>query len=129
MNDWYDLNWEEYQFFITKGCVERRITCPKGSLVLWDSRTIHCGAEPLITRQNPNFRACLYVCYQPRKMIDEDNLMIHQMCFNKLRMTHHWVTNVFIVPEYPFGITPELSKITKIPKPVLNELGLKLAGF
>jgi ectoine hydroxylase-related dioxygenase (phytanoyl-CoA dioxygenase family) len=46
-NDWYKLNKEEEKFFLEKGCKIKKIMCPKGSLVLWDSRTIHCGVEAL----------------------------------------------------------------------------------
>jgi ectoine hydroxylase-related dioxygenase (phytanoyl-CoA dioxygenase family) len=43
--DWYKLNGKEQEAFYleTKKCALKKIVCPKGSMVLWDSRTIHCG--------------------------------------------------------------------------------------
>jgi len=41
-SDWYKLNKEETQFYLEKDCLYKKIKCPKGSLVFWDSRTIHC---------------------------------------------------------------------------------------
>ena len=48
------------------------IKCPAGSLVLWDSRTIHCAKEPEIKRHQPNYRCVLKIqnipsiFYEPR---------------------------------------------------------------
>jgi len=39
--DWYQLNEFEEQFYLDRKCKMKKIECPEGSLVLWDSRTIH----------------------------------------------------------------------------------------
>jgi hypothetical protein len=66
--DWYKLTKEQEAFYIDKGCSIKNITCPKGSIVLWDSRTIHCGIEAVKTRDKPNFRSVIYLCYMPRNL-------------------------------------------------------------
>ena len=49
-------NDDQIEFYKNKGCNERYIRCPKGSMVFWDSRTLHCGVEPRKGRENQNFR-------------------------------------------------------------------------
>jgi len=90
-DDWYKLIDEEKAFYIEeKSCLPKRIKCPSGSLVLWDSRTIHCGSECLKTRNEPNFRNVVYVCYEPRSRCTEKNVIKKQNAFTNLRMTTHW---------------------------------------
>jgi len=62
---------DDLQFFKDRGCVELRIQCPAGSLVLWDSRTLHQGSQPLKTRQTPNIRSAIYICMVPTHRISE----------------------------------------------------------
>jgi ectoine hydroxylase-related dioxygenase (phytanoyl-CoA dioxygenase family) len=63
-NDWFKLNKE--QFYINKKCEYKKIKCPKGSLMLWDSRTIHCGVEPM---NKKNIRAVIFQKNYVIKMI------------------------------------------------------------
>ena len=80
--DWYKLNEEEEEFYRNeKMCEEVRIKCPKGSLVLWDSRTIHCGVESLRNRPKENFRSIVYVCYTPRSLSSEKLIKKKQKAF------------------------------------------------
>ena len=101
-DDWYKLNENETEFYIKeKKCLPKRIKCPKGSLVLWDSRTIHCGSEALKTREKPNFRNVAYVCYEPRKNSTEKMLEKKRDAFNNKRMTSHWPCKVKLFPKMP----------------------------
>ena len=128
-SDWYKLTKDEEAFFIEKGCVEKKIKCPQGSLVWWDSRTIHCGTEAMRTRKKANFRSIIYVCYQPRIFATEKQLIKKQKAFNELRMTSHWPCKGKLFPKNPRTYGNPLPEITTIPPPKLNELGKKLAGF
>jgi hypothetical protein len=130
--DWYKLkSQEELDFFIKeKGCEPIRICCPRGSLVLWDSRTMHAGYESSRSRTNPNFRMVAYVCYVPRSQATPKQLLKKQKAFNEQRTTSHW-------PQYSklFGKTPrtygnaELPFVASVEPPKLTEFGRKLAGF
>ena len=44
-SDWFKLEDKHVDAYLELGCKIRRIQCPKGAMVLWDSRTIHCGQE------------------------------------------------------------------------------------
>jgi len=87
--NWYKLNKEEEQFYMEKGCNYKNIKCPKGSLVFWDSRTIHCGVEAKKNRPTQNLRAVIYLCYMPRKLCSNANLKKKQKAFQELRTTSH----------------------------------------
>lgn len=128
-SDWYKLNETELEFYTNKGCEHKRIKCPKGSLVLWDSRTIHCGTEALQERDMPNFRTVIYLCYMPRELCDEKNIAKKQKAFNELRTTSHYPCKIKMFPKNPRTYGSPLPEITPIDHPIVNKLGRKLAGF
>jgi ectoine hydroxylase-related dioxygenase (phytanoyl-CoA dioxygenase family) len=127
--DWYKLTNEEEQFFIDKGCPEQRIKCPAGSLVLWDSRTIHCGTEAMRGREHANFRLVVYTCYQPRTFATEKQLIKKRKAFEQLRMTSHWPAKIRLFPKIPYTYGNSIPEITHISNPILTPIGFKLAGF
>lgn len=129
-DDWYKLNEIERKFYEEeKICLPKRIKCPKGSIVLWDSRTIHCGSEAIKTRTVPNFRNVAYVCYEPRSRCCPKGIIKKQKAFNEMRMTSHWPTKVKLFPKMPRTYGGPIYEINELPKPILTELGMRLAGF
>lgn len=128
-SNWYKLDADEKQFFINNHCSLKKIKCPKGSLVLWDSRTIHCGIEPLKNRPNPNFRAIIYLCYLPRSLATPKQLEKKVKAFETLRTTSHWPCNVKLNSKNPRTYGKNIPDTAIIPYPSLSEIGYKLAGF
>ena len=128
-SNWYKLNDDEKQFFINNECSLKKIKCPKGSLVLWDSRTIHCGIEPLKNRKNPNFRAIIYLCYLPRSLATSKQLEKKIKAFETLRTTSHWPCNIKLNSINPRTYGKDIPNIAIIPYPQLSEIGYKLAGL
>jgi len=127
--DWYKLSEVEEKVFIEKGCEYKKIKAPKGSLIFWDSRTIHCGCEPLKTREVPNFRAIIYVSYSPRSFCSKGNLNKKKKAFDELRTTNHWAHKPKLFSKNPRTYGGEIPTIKNIDKPNVGEIGLKLAGF
>ena len=127
--NWYKLKREEEQFFIDKECVYKKIKCPKGSVVFWDSRTIHCGTEAMRERIKPNFRAVIYLCYMPRSLSTPKMLEKKQKAFNELRTTSHWANKPTLFAKHPRTYGGELLEHTVISPPNVTDLGRKLAGF
>jgi len=128
-DDWYKLTKEQEEFYYNKGCTIKNIKCPKGSLVFWDSRTIHCGIEANKKRTMPNIRAVIYLCYMPRSLCNQANLKKKQKAFNENRTTNHYPCKIKLFSKHPRtygGIIPE---ITPIESPIVDELGKKLSGF
>ena len=127
--DWYQLKEEEIKFFIDNGCNEKRISCPAGSMVMWDSRTIHCGSEPIKGRQNKTFRNVSYICMMPRKLATQANIDKKIKALNNLRTTTHWANRTKLFSKMPRTYGGAIPNVKQINPPVLTELGKKLAGF
>jgi hypothetical protein len=62
---------DNIEFFTRRNCYEQKITCPAGSIVLWDSRCIHYGSQPSEKRLKPNYRGIVYVSMSSIEMIKE----------------------------------------------------------
>ena len=98
--DWFLINQNHYDWFISKGCEWVKILAPKGSMILWDSRTIHKATTPMFNRVHEDrWRFVIYVCYTPARLqSDEDTrkkkeAYVHNMC------TSHWPYNVRLFPK------------------------------
>jgi len=128
-DNWYKLTKEEEEFFISKNCIQKNIKCPKGSLVLWDSRTIHCGIEANRKRKVPNLRVVAYLCYAPRNLSSEADLRKKKKAFEELRTTTHNPSKVKLFPKHPRTYGGAIPEVTRINSPVLSKLGMKLAGY
>ena len=128
-DDWYKLTKDQEEFYYKRGYEVKNIKCPKGSLVFWDSRTIHCGIEANKARSVPNIRAVIYLCYMPRSQCNEANLKKKQKAFNELRTTSHYPCKIKLFSKSPRTYGNPLPAITQIEAPNLTELGMRLAGF
>jgi len=119
---------KDVNFFLERGCIHHRLTFPRGSLVLWDSRTIHYGGEPLPLRREPNFRAIVYLCYTPRALITEEKRQIKMRCFEEMKTTNHWPHD-----PRPFADFQRYCKakdrVRKMPRPVIPPQYLSLIGY
>ena len=127
--DWCKLTKEQEKFYTEKGCEYKKIYCPKGSIVFWDSRTIHCGCQAIRERDCPNMRAIVYLCYTPKKLITPALLRKKQKAFNELRTTNHWPHKPKLFGKSPRTYGGEMPLITPISKPIVTEMGRSLAGF
>ena len=45
--DWYKLTDAEAEWYVSEDAVKSTLNAPAGSMVLWDSRTVHTGHGPL----------------------------------------------------------------------------------
>lgn len=128
-DNWYKISEEQHSFYSEKGCCVKNIKCPKGSMVFWDSRTIHCGVECNKNRKLPNIRAVIYVCCMPRSISTEADLKKKRKAFQDLRTTSHYPCKIKLFNKKPHTFGKQLPPIQPVPTPHLTELGLKLAGF
>lgn len=72
-------------------CV-KHITAPRGSLILWDSRTIHWNQHPNKDRpysDNPKVRMVGYLCYVPKARLTDEGRMVRRKAFEKGVATGH----------------------------------------
>ncbi len=131
--DWYKLNTQERKWFLSKGCTPHKIMCKKGDLVLWDSRTIHCGVEPQKKRKELNFRAVVYCCYTPKEWSTPSSIAKKRKAFIEGRTTSHYPHKIKLFPKTPRTYGKVIEEITPLGSPKKlygnDAVILRLAGF
>jgi len=126
-NNWFILTNEHINWYIEeKNCPLQYIKCQKGSLVLWDSRLIHCGSEPMKNRTEPNMRIVSYLSYLPKCMSTRRNNDKRLDAYNELRTTAHWANNIKMFPKIPRTFGNPIPNICNINSPILNDIGFNL---
>ncbi len=126
--DWYKLKEDDLKYIYELKLKKKRLVIPKGAMVLWDSRTIHCNCPP--TKKSKNFRYVVYICMTPKKMCNEFNLKKRIKAFEEIRMTTHWPHHVKLFPKNArtYGVEYPPYNIKK--KPIkLKNIGMKLVGY
>lgn len=127
-DDWLKLDEKQLAWYKER-CPVRLVSCPAGSLVLWDSRTIHAGKEALKDRAQPNERLVVYVCMTPREKASDAVLKKRIKAFEEQRMTSHWPHRCKLFPLLPRTYGGEIPKVRKLAPPVLDEVGRCLVGY
>lgn len=123
--NWFRLATDEQKEFFAE-CPRVRVEAPAGSLVIWDSRTFHCGSEPLKTRTSPNVRAVAYVCMVPRSMAPVKVQEKRRKTFKELRMTTHVPHECKLFAKTPRTYGNSLPDLAPVPPPRLTPLGQSL---
>jgi hypothetical protein len=125
----------------------KHVQAKKGSVILWDSRTIHWNQFPSSDRNNDRnnnrnndrnnnlhrTRNVCYICYVPKNRLDLTNTMIRKEAFYYKLSTGHNPSHVQIKPSVK-EIESQYSRFTEdpsfeIPYPKLNQFGESLLGF
>lgn len=129
--NWNLLSDEQFDFYVKeKKCRQVCIRCPKGSIVFWDSRTIHSGREAEKTREKPNLRCIAYLCYTPRSFATEKALEKKKKYFEEKRMTSHWPHAIKVFAKSPrLFAQQKMPNVAELPMPVLRNVGKWLAGY
>jgi hypothetical protein len=122
-----------FQDFFGQEAVGKQITAPRGSLILWDSRTVHWNQHPIKGRPFPKVRAVGYLCYVPKARLTDEGRAVRREAFEKgVSMGHnptwpeHKYTKDHIAAEFrqyvedPSYTQPEIE---------LTALGRSILGF
>lgn len=129
---------DQLKYLVQNGCHPISITCKKGDMVFWDSRTVHAGTKPFEWRSSPNKRLVVYVCYAPIPPRDvnenkEKYLQRKQQIkqkkierFEARRMTTHHPIRGNLFPRIPRHAT---IRVYKRQDPILTPLGRRLVGY
>lgn len=126
--NWYKLTQDQVEWYRDNGCETVNIVCPAGSMVVWDSRTVHAGRGALKNRQNPKNRIVVYVCMLPDTLTDaQRNKKIKAICEN--RTTTHWPVKSKLFAKHPRTYGGDLPPDIPFEPPLLTREGAKLAGF
>lgn len=123
---WRKLTAEEISVYTdTYGCKIRKVICPAGSMVIWDSRVIHCGQQAMKSREQPNIRSCVYVCMVPRSLCTKANKRKRKLYYETQRTTNHNAAAPKVFPKTPYTRGAYFS-IVRPPRAELTELGKSL---
>ena len=119
--DWFKLDPEHVKYFEDKGCEKILVKAKAGDLVLWDSRTFHCGSEPIKTREKMNYRGVVYVCMTNRNRATKKHLEKRLKIFEAKRLTTHSPFNGTMFAKNPRTYGAEMPTINELPDPKLSD--------
>ncbi len=130
-DDWFKLeNADQHEFYVReKGCRQTHIRCPAGSLVLWDSRTIHSGTEAERGRPVPNTRCVSYVCFTPRSLATPAMLRKKIKAFEELRTTSHWPHKPKLFGKVPRMYGAPVPPVREVQAPNVCEAARTFIGY
>jgi len=127
--DWYMIPEDIQDMYHLLGCQLRRIKCQAGSMVLWDSRLIHCGSESLKGRPQINTRIIGYVCMMPRDQASPSRIQSRIKAYEENRMTAHNPIRGKLFPKAPRSYGKAIPKMVELPWPNITEVGRRLIGY
>lgn len=83
-----DVNKRQFleEFFANSPYVKKQITAPRGSLILWDSRTLHWNQH---ASNSTKVRMVGYLCYVPKARLTEAGRILRKEAFEKGVGTGH----------------------------------------
>ncbi|GFZ46429.1 hypothetical protein JCM24511_04676 [Saitozyma sp. JCM 24511] len=81
----YQFTEEEAAWYRAQGCEEVKVTCPAGSLIIWDSRLIHWNRTPTRSRT----RVAVYACYCPASFATPEALDRKAEVYQRRYQTTH----------------------------------------
>ena len=132
----YKIPKEDLNFLLEfAGLKKELIKAKAGSLIIWNSKLIHCGIQPRINRPVPNIRSIVYLSYSPRIKSNNKDIQLKLKAFQNGKTTSHWahtaITNAGNKPRlYTKEDNDNFNKIIPYSKkPILTNLGKRLAGF
>ena len=104
MRDIYFFTKEELEWFHERGVKPHKVCAEPGDLILWDSRTIHYGSDPMETSNQ--IRTAIYAAYTPASMATPDQLALKKQVFERYGGTTHWPHD-HIIARDPRVILPD----------------------
>jgi len=129
--DFYNFSRDEISWFESQGLRPHKVCADVGDLILWDSRTIHYGAEP--TEKGTTIRTAIYAAYTPSRLASEESLRTKREVFEKWAGTTHWphdnIRVRIIEARLEDGTIDPRNRIEPREKPELSVKLLKLAGM
>lgn len=114
----------------------KHVTAPRGSLILWDSRTVHWNQHPSKNRPSshpPKVRMVGYLCYVPKARLTIENIAIRKQAFEMSLSTPHDPAKPELVSSKDM-LLPQFERYLEDPsymqsQAYLTELGELLLGL
>ena len=104
LNNWYRYTPEDHVWMQERGCKLVRVAAPIGSMVLWNSKTVHSSAYAMEDRARPTMRMVLYACMVPRSCVSaKTQITRRNFVMNGFTSSHSPITpkKNEVVPRHP----------------------------
>lgn len=128
--DVYLFTDEHLQWFAARGVQPLKVCAEPGDLIVWDSRTVHYGAEP--TEKSDVIRTVIYASYTPASFAKPEALETKAEIFKLWGGTTHWPHDNIVFRERRAlredGTVDPRDRSEPLEKPELTDQLLKLAG-
>ena len=120
------INQKERAWLVSAGCKPRRIAAEKGSVILWDSRTVHSGALPKSRRTNSGrWRYVCFVCMAPAAWASAADITKKVDGYHKVQCSNHWPSSS--IKFFPTR-RPSPYQLTTLPPEAQTPQALQLVG-
>ncbi|KAH7047342.1 hypothetical protein B0J12DRAFT_711380 [Macrophomina phaseolina] len=128
--DLYMFTEPELEWFAARGAVPHKVCAEPGDLLVWDSRTVHWGAEP--SARSREVRTVVYASYAPAAWASEQQLAEKAKIFKRWAGTTHWPHDNIVFRDgrakLEDGSDDPRNRSEPREMPVLSDQVLKLAG-
>lgn len=128
--DRYMYDKEQLSWFKARGIEPYKVCADVGDLILWDSRTVHYGAEP--TEKSNQIRTVIYAAYTPARFASEEQMRLKAEVFSRYGGTTHWPHDNIVAREtrtfLPDGTRDPRDRDAPLELPEMSDKLLKLAG-
>jgi hypothetical protein len=128
--DRYLFSNEQLEWFKSKGSVPHKVCADVGDLIVWDSRTIHYGAEP--TEKSNQIRTVIYAAYTPARLASSEQLVLKKQVFEKFGGTTNWPHDNIVARATETyledGTRDPRDRDAPLELPIMSDQLLRLAG-
>ncbi|KAK7560345.1 hypothetical protein IWX92DRAFT_318975 [Phyllosticta citricarpa] len=128
--DLYLFSEAELAWFEARGAKPHKICAEPGDLLVWDSRTVHWGAEP--EPESDTIRTVIYASYAPAAWASEEALREKAKIWRHWGGTTHWPHDNVVFRDtrarLPDGSLDPRNRSEPREKPDISDRLLKLAG-
>lgn len=128
-HDWFMLKDEHVHWYHKRKCQVYDVSCPAGSQVFWDSRTVHSGRAPIKGRESHRNRYVVYASYLPQSCISPAQAAKKRKAVMEGRMTSHWADVRKTFPQKPRTYGGPLAPEPPYHLPTLTMRGASLFGW
>lgn len=129
-NDWFKLEPQHVAWYKANGCKQIAVECPKGSMVLWESRTVHAGRSAVKGRPVARNRMVAYISMLPSVQLKKHEIVKKQQAILNGRLTSHWAAGrVKLFAKHPRTYGKALPPAVPYSPPKLTLKGAQLAGW
>lgn len=128
--DLYMFSPEQLSWFSARETKPHKVCAEPGDLILWDSRTIHYGAEPM--EKSNTIRTAIYAAYTPARFASKEALETKAKIFKQNGGTTHWPHDNINIrnneARFEDGTLDPRDRKEPLERPVMSDKLLKLAG-